>query len=254
MSEPTCIHHSGRWVDTTEAWFGRPAGQPRGDLMIARQWPSADWQGSVSEKHTLLVDLSAAQEVWQQAYKKDTQYQVRRAETKDQLGFRLLDAPSAAEVQQYGDFYDAFAAQKSLPLCDRHYLLQAAQAGALLLSWAEQDGAPLVTHSYILSRGRARLLQSASLFRASADSAQRTMIGRANRWLHFKDMQALKAAGCSTYDFGGWYAGSTDKAKLQINAFKEEFGGQVTREYDGVFALTWRGRLYRWLRQLRGKA
>lgn len=254
MMEPTCIHSSGRWVDTTEAWFGRPAATPRGDLMVARQWPSADWHGSVSEKHTLLVDLSAEQSVWLLAYKKDTQYQVRRAEAKDNLVFRLIDAPGAAEVQQFGDFYDAFAAQKSLPLCDRGYLLQAARAGALRLSWAEQDGTPLVTHSYIVSRRRARLLQSASLFRASADSAQRTMIGRANRWLHFKDMQALKAAQCTTYDFGGWYAGSTDQAKLQINAFKEEFGGQVTREYDGVFALTWKGRAYRWLKQLRGKA
>lgn len=254
MNQPTCITNAGRWVSVTEAWFGRPAGGVGGDLMIARQWPAADWRGSVAEKHTLLVDLTAEQSEWLLAYKKDTQYQVRRAEAKDGLGFELVAAADAAAIAAFGDFYDAFAAQKGLPLCDRAYLAQAAEVGALVLSWASQDGAPLVAHSYITSQGRARLLQSASLFRASADSGQRSMIGRANRWLHFKDMVALKAANCRTYDFGGWYAGSTDTQKLQINAFKEEFGGKVAREFDGVMALTWRGRAYTWFKGLRGRA
>ncbi len=37
--------------------------------------------------------------------------------------------------------------------------------------------------------------------------------------------------GFRVYDFGGWYAGSTDVEKLMINRFKEEFGGQKVLEF-----------------------
>ncbi|WP_374357630.1 hypothetical protein [Pseudoduganella danionis] len=251
MNQPACILSQGRWVNTAEAWFGRPAHAGGADLLIARQWPTADWQGKVTEKHTLLIDLTLTPAEWNAAFTKDTQYQVRRADSKDELSFTIETAPDAAAITAYADFYDSFAAQKGLPLCERLYLNQAAAAGVLHLTWASQHGIQLVAHSYIVSQGRARLLHSASQYRASADGAHRSMIGRANRWLHFQDMQALKAAHCSVYDFGGWYAGQTDQQKLQINAFKQEFGGIVTREFDGIMPLTWRGRAYLWLKQLK---
>lgn len=35
-----------------------------------------------------------------------------------------------------------------------------------------------------------------------------------------------KQQGRLSYDFGGWYEGSSDQQKLLINRFKEEFGGK----------------------------
>jgi len=50
-----------------------------------------------------------------------------------------------------------------------------------------------VWHAYILSGRTARLLHSGSCFR-NREAHYRALVGRANRWLHWKDMLQLKAS------------------------------------------------------------
>ena len=63
--------------------------------------------------------------------------------------------------------------------------------------------------------------------------------------LHFKKQ------GYLVYDFNGWYAGIEDEKRLQINQFKEGFGGRVVHSYDCEEPLTLRGRLYLILRSMK---
>jgi hypothetical protein len=95
--------------------------------------------------------------------------------------------------------------------------------------------------------GHARLLQSVSPFRNHASFSDRNVMGRANRWLHWRDMCVLKEQGVVTYDLGGWYSGHSDREKLRINAFKEEFGGTPTVEFSWVVGISLVGRLVVWL-------
>lgn len=113
------------------------------------------------------------------------------------------------------------------------------------------DGTVLVWHAYYVGQSRARLLHSASLFREASDSAFRTLVGRANRYQHWRDMLKLKADGLTTYDMGGWYAGSEDEAKLSINKFKEGFGGETVVEYHCEEAVSLKGKLYKIARRPR---
>lgn len=71
-----------------------------------------------------------------------------------------------------------------------------------------------------------------SLYRELAESSVRNAMGRANRYLFWKDVLRHKEAGLETFDFGGWYPGGTNQALLNINRFKEEFGGSIRREYN----------------------
>lgn len=93
-------------------------------------------------------------------------------------------------------------------------------------------------HANYVHGGRARLLHSASHFRNSNDSGYRNMVGRANRWLHWKALLRFKASGHTCYDWGGWYDGTDDDARLNINRFKEGFGGEKQLTYNGKLLLT----------------
>jgi hypothetical protein len=131
-------------------------------------------------------------------------------------------------------------------------LLQLRTAGVLFISRAfAADGAPLVWHVHLLSNQRARLLYSLSLFRDNEDTAWRGMVGRANRLLHWNDLQAFQARGACIYDFGGYYRGTEDSAKLRINKFKSEFGGVLRVEYNGVRFLSLAGKAMAWVYRLR---
>ncbi|MDC8772077.1 GNAT family protein [Roseateles albus] len=249
-----CVVTHTRWVIIRECWFGPSASDAIADVQLMRQWPAGDWKGNATPKHTLLIQLNMPTEQIQATFKKDAQYEIRRAQTKDGLVFELMQSPGPSELNQFSDFFDGFALQKSLSPVDRSYLQAAADAGCLKLTCVKRGEQVLVWHSYILVGERVRLLHSASQFREhQAEAGFRSLVGRANRWLHWQDMQAFASHGVASYDFGGWYAGCEDKEKLRINAFKEEFGGKPIQEFEGQIALTLKGKLYLWLRGLRSK-
>ena len=99
----------------------------------------------------------------------------------------------------------------------------------------------MVWHAYHVGYDRATLLHSASVLRAESGQALRTKVGRANRYHHWRDILYFKQLGLRIYDFGGWYEKKEDRARLNINKFKEGFGGNIVKTYTCERPLTLRG-------------
>ncbi|HEX8098146.1 MAG TPA: hypothetical protein VF507_08925 [Pyrinomonadaceae bacterium] len=203
------------------------------------------------EFYTILLDLRKEAESLLACMKKGTRYEIRRAAEKDELVYEFWEADDCAQVfEEFCDYYDEFAAQKGQPKLNRPWL--SLMAGTLALSRVRDgggDGGTLVWHFYYLNGGRATLLYSASLFRNSASSAHRNRVGRANRFQHWQDIMRFKEAGLALYDFGGWYHGADDPERLGINRFKEEFGGEVVKNYICERGVTVKGKVFLRLRQ-----
>ena len=201
------------------------------------------------EFFTILIDLGQSEEQIFERIKKDTRFEIRRAATKDNVS---CEAPAAEEriLGEFCDYYDRFAAAKSQPRVDRRWLSLLASADSLRLSRVcERPGEVLVWHAYHCANRRATLLNSASHYRAE-DSNRRSLVSRANRLLHWRDMQHFRNEGFATYDLGGWYEGNTNQQRLAINRFKEEFGGEVVKNFICERALTVKARLFLRVRQL----
>jgi hypothetical protein len=219
-------------------WFDEPADPGRVDAMCRMQAPAPVPGAACSEFHTIVVDLQAAEDDLLAAMTKDTRYEIRRAETKDGIVCSFAE-PGPQSVSEFCAFYNGFAESKGLGRANDQRLQVIGAGGCLALSRAgTPDGQILVWHAYYRGGSRVRLLHSASQFRGTDDSGFRNMVGRANRLLHWKDMQHFKQAGVRAYDLGGWYAGEADEEKLRINQFKQEFGGQVVKEYNCLWDVT----------------
>ena len=131
------------------------------------------------------------------------------------------------------EFTAALRPLRDCPPLDRPFLDQLAKDGALELSVAKSSvGKALAHHVYYCSSKRSCLLHAASLYQLVSDSAARNAMGRANRYLFWHDIIRYKEQGLKLFDFGGWYPGTTDNMRLEINRFKEGFGGRVVREYN----------------------
>ena len=204
-----------------EYWNGEEPQRERVDLIRCFQQPQPR-EGMVSrEFYTILLDLNRNLDQLLAGIKRDTRYEVRRAQSQDQLTYVCRDGSDVAAFRQFCDYYDTFAIQKVQPKLNRAWLSLLAAAGALVLSEIrDSNGEALVWHAYHRSSDRATLFYSASLFRQLDSSAARNKIGRVNRYHHWQDMQQFKAEGISTYDFGGWYQGESDQQRLRINQFK----------------------------------
>jgi hypothetical protein len=252
------IKYSRRWLCRGEVWFDEAPASGGVDVLYFRQRTTPVPGAQCSVFHTLLIDLSVdSEEIWRR-FSKTAQYKIRRAGERDSVAYESWNGSEAiGTLTRFCASYDRFAMKKGLDCADREYLRVLANVGALDISRVtDKDGKELVWHVHYRDRARAVLLHSFSSFREYEDSGLRNLIGRANRLHHWRDMLRYKEEGIRTYDFGGWYEGSSDREKLQINSFKEEFGGTVVKNHNCVELLTAKARFLiaagGWLRRARG--
>lgn len=240
------IKYRQRHVVIGEVWFDASLA-PRSGVDVVRIRESLEpLPGRAQEEvHTLLLDLSAENDLLWSRLTKENRYEIRRAETKDRLAWLILTSPSCKDYDNFAAFYRLFAAQKGIPDMTelghsimRKYLA----ADRLMLACARKDSEALVWHAYYVQGERCRLLSSASHFRGTNDSSVRSLVGRANRWLHWNEMLFFKDSGIRVYDWGGWHNG-TDPVLLRINAFKESFGGKPTAVFNARYGITLVGRV-----------
>lgn len=177
---------------------------------------------------TKLIDLTLSSEGLLLQCRKNTKYEIKRAE-KEGIRFGIENDPDA-----FTEFYKSFARSKSTAKeivemgidYIRHY------KDNIIITKAAMDNDVLAMHSYVVDKGgrRARLLHAASLFRDENEVQRKNLAGRANRFLHFQDMLYFKDHGFEIYDMGG-YAYNTDAPELKsINDFKDSFGGELAEE------------------------
>jgi len=236
-----------RFVTIGEVLFGEPVAAERVDLRqyLQRPEPLAG-AASCAPFRTLHVDLRQSEEQLLAGIKKGTRYEIRRAE---QEGVRAIVAASD-RLHEFEAFFTKFAASKDLTAPSGAQLAAYARAGVLALSYAETTaGQVLVWHAHLCANGRARLWLSASAA-SDTDKAARAATGRANRLLHWHDMQMARASGYATYDVGGWDGESTDPRLQGISRFKEELGGRVVTEFNCTEVMTIRGRAYKAAEQI----
>lgn len=238
-------------VRIAEYWFDEPLQLVMVDVIRCMQRSTPITPKPCDDFYTVLLDLRQEADDLLAAMKKETRYEIRRAEARDGISCQVYESRDMGILQEFLDFYIKFARSKGIPIFRPRRLREYAVAGKLEISKTYTgDEQATIWHVYYTDGERARLLHSASNLYDGFDSAHRSLIGRTNRYHHWLDILRLKDAGISVYDFGGWYHGGHDKAKLTINSFKEGFGGQVVKNFNQEWAMTIRGKTYMWLRDL----
>lgn len=242
------ITYRSRWLRYAEVWLDEPDPGPSVDVLYRFRAP-APVEGAQNEAfHTLLIDLARDEQALLAGYNRSTRSDVKRAESDGDLRCEFFGKPGPREFAAFVGFYDEFAHGKGLPPLSTRRLELHRSNGTLALSRVASQGDVLVWHASICCAGTATLSSSASLYRGK-EAEFRSLVGRANRLLHHRDMLDFKANGCNVYDFGGWYDGSSDEEKLGINRFKESFGGVKSLSYDVVQYRTRRAKLLKAIRK-----
>ena len=233
----------GRFLTYGEIWFNeQPPQRPGVDVLMFRLRPEPITGSRYTPFLSLANDLTADAETLKASFGKTNRYKIHRAEIKDELEAEFFE-DCRPHLDSFCGFYDSFADQKCLQRLYRRELQAACEAGQLVLTSAKCRGQVLVWHAYIRLRDTAALLHSASHFRAHA-AADRAVVGRANRWLHWRDMLEFKRLGLNRYDWGGMFDDEKIPAQASINAFKREFGGIPVHHWNCTLPMTLKGRSY----------
>lgn len=176
--------------------------------------------------YTKVIDLSQNEEELLKRFRKNTVYEILRAQRE---GVRKLVED---DRQAFVEFYNQFAITKDLPRITLKKVKRYREA--LAITKAVIGSEAVAMHAYVEDNNsnRVRLLYSASLFRLDAKSDEKSAIGRANRLLHFEDMVYFKNRGFLEYDLGGYAVNTNDPNLAGINHFKDGFSGQLKEESD----------------------
>ena len=237
------IRIKGRGAVYGELWYDeKPPSDPGVDIILYRQIAVPVADARQTPFLSLVTDLAVEEDAIMEKFGKDCRYKIRRAESKDGLQMEFISEPES-RLNEFGTFFDAFAKQKSLSPCDRQWLVAACKARQLVLSSASRNGEVLVWHAHVLSGKTAGLQYSGSCFR-NRDNDYRALVGRANRWLHWKDMLQLKEVGIERYDWGGLFEDESTAEGAGINNFKRDFGGRQERTYQCSVPVTVTGRVW----------
>ncbi len=237
------IRIEGRAAVYGEVWYDEePTGDSRVDIVVYRQRETPIGDARTAPFLSMVTDLSATEAAITEKFGKDCRYKIRRAETKDGLRMEFITDPEN-RLDEFRAFYDAFARQKSVAPSYHQWLVAACKTRQLVLTSASQNGEALVWHAYLISGKAAWLQYTGSCFR-NKENDYRALVGRANRWLHWKEMLRFKEMGIKRYDWGGLFEDESTPERAGINQFKKDFGGQQVRTYDCTVPVTLRGRIW----------
>ena len=226
-----------------EVWYDEEPPRNSGvDIVRYRCRQAAIANARFSPFLSLVTDLSPEASAIAEQFGKDCRYKVRRADTKDELTMEFILDPQN-RLDEFRTFFDTFARQKGHEPCDPQWLHAACKARQLVLTTASRNGEALVWHAYVMSGKSTWLQYTGSCFR-DRENDYRALVGRANRWLHWKDMLKFKELGMVRYDWGGLFEDESAPDRAGINEFKRTFGGRISRTYDCTVPVTFRGRIY----------
>ena len=231
-------------VRIADFFFDEPAVPPKGVDVVRYVQTSTPIPGSKPVAfYTVLVDLRKDSQSLLTYCRNNTRYEIVRAGERDNLDCCWWRKVDSTTLKTFCDFFDRSAVIKGQPRVSRARLRTLVRSDVLDLSVARSQGHDLVWHAHLIVNERVRLLESASLFRGSDDSEYKKLVGRANRYLHWRDMLRFQAEGALVYDFGGWTPAATHPEIIGINRFKEGFGGQIVQNYLSQAAVTFRGKV-----------
>jgi len=224
-----------------ELWYDEPAPRADVDIVRHRQALAPPDASACRPFHTLVIDLDASEDELLAGFDKLVRKSLRHAE-REGVVCEVCDPADRDRLREFRAAFDRFAAERGIAPLPWRNVERLFAAGQLELSVASVPGvvAPLVYHTELLVGSRVRLHQAVSPARGTE---LRNTAGRANRALVWFGIRRLKARGFRTYDLGGWYEGQDDARKLQINFFKEGFGGRVEVNYDAERLVTGRARV-----------
>jgi hypothetical protein len=179
-----------------------------------------------------LIDLDEDENDIYNKIHKNTRYKINRAMKRDELLYYELTNPSNSEIIKFQMFFNPFAKERGIRSCDVNKLVALRDQGALVISYiTDKDHQVLCYHAYHKDDKQGYLIYSASKRFKKSDSNYQNFIGRANRYLHWKDIQSFKRKGCKWYNFGGKVINEEDRGGQNVNKFKVEYG-PITTGYD----------------------
>lgn len=199
----------------------------------------------IGKQFTLITDLTILPEEIFKQFSKNYRYEINRGKKEKVkcISYNSLDLKNDSSLlSSFKKEYEDFVKLKKIANAYNKFAMeQYIESGNIILTKAYSDEEDYAQHIYVYeddNRKIARLLYSVSNFRTKG--VDRNLIGRANKYLHWYDIQYLCNHNINILDWGG--ISSIDKTN-GVDKFKKEFGGHEHSYYNVIIGKSLIGKL-----------
>lgn len=200
------------------------------------------WNAIHKQGLTLCIDLKKEEEQLKSELNKSTRYQINKA-GRDGLAVRFIDNPGREDIEAFKSFFNPYAKEKGIePFQDGRIEGMLARGMVAITYVYHKNGEMLAGHLYFADGDRARMFYSCSR-RFMDNGIPKNEIGRANRYLHWRDILYFKKNNYKLYDFFGLSLDERNIDQQNINQFKRSFGGEEVVEYRSFIPKSLKGNL-----------
>ncbi len=171
-----------------------------------------------------LIDLRSDEANIFKKIHKSTRADIRKATENDEITYYGTDHPTGEQIKEFCMFYNLFAEKKGIALCSLERLQELRNHDALIMTVVRDKNSNILCASMLLQdRCCSQLygLYGVSARLSTNSSKERNKIGRANKFLQWKEIQLAREKGFDWYNFGGEIHQEKD---LGVNDFKRRFG------------------------------
>ncbi|HEY8669585.1 MAG TPA: peptidoglycan bridge formation glycyltransferase FemA/FemB family protein [Terriglobales bacterium] len=205
-------HQNGYiYVDATPEWVDS-------DNLNATNLFDGDWTQISPVRMTLRLDLTRSPDELFAAFRKNSRYEIRRAE---RLGTSVFPEKSDADVNEFLGLYTDMAERKGFAADSPDRLRQ-------FIEWFRQEehrGALLLATHHGSILGGAVIVRAGTRCWYVWGASQKHEQVNVGHLLQWRAILWAREHGCTEYDFGGYTPGATSGPAW----FKEGFGGSLVR-------------------------
>ena len=209
------------------------------------------WQAK--EFKTMLINLKREPDEILKSFRKKTRVEINKALSDTELNFGINDHPSFNDLNVFLHGYNDFAAKKNLCPCNKSFLERLIEIDRLIIGTAFKEGKILCQFALIDAEEKTVCYYGYNVrFSNINDHDKFKLISRANRALEYKCMLHANKKGKQYYDLCGLTMDPSNPSTENVDQYKMSFKGQVASEYHFIYPITFKGRLFCWLKQLSG--
>ena len=248
------INHRKRGiVSLKDRYFAKKIEKDAKDVDVIYYFYCKEEDKNAQLFNTICIDLRQTDEEIYESFSKTNKWIIRKVKREEPFVFEYIDNPTDEDIDRYVACFNKFAKAKGIYMCDKQLLTSLRDASRLEIHRALFNRQELCAFAYIMDDDRATIqYEWNARFWIDKDTDMDTyrMVGHANKALEYFSMIYLRDKGIITYDFCGVTLDETNKDATNIDNRKKSFGGKIMQEYNFMYPLTFKGKIFCLLKKI----
>lgn len=199
---------------------------------------------------TTVVDLSMDESDMLGSFRKSTRQDIKRIINDENLKIETIENPDEHQLKVFILRYNQFTRKKGFYAADHHRIFKLNREGRIVLLNARYDNELTLQQIMIIDDHKAVAFYGYTIRLQERDTAKLKRISAISKMVDYYCMLYWKKKNKRFYDLGGLFLDPKDPEGENINQYKDGFRGNPIWEYEFVYPLTWKGRVFCWMKEM----